>query len=258
MVIQELSMPPTFQPQFLPETDAAELEPFRVSGPVAIKALLRDLIVRRALIALYARNRFEEFVVTQLVRFDDRNIELDFVTDQNRQNAMLSGAGGIVIGFLDTIKVQFEVDELRIVDSAHGPVLRCSMPDEVFRIQRRDAFRVRPLASEPVTCQVRDHVGGETGYRVIDFSVTGFSLSVAPGETLPEEGASLRHCRIEIGRRIAIPCDVVVRHVSTGLLSENGAHRVGCEFQHLSSEAERSLQLAVMDIEKRSRAAPVR
>ena len=72
MVIQELSMPPTFQPQFLPETDAAELEPFRVSGPVAIKALLRDLIVRRALIALYARNRFEEFVVTQLVRFGCR------------------------------------------------------------------------------------------------------------------------------------------------------------------------------------------
>lgn len=250
-------MPQTLQPQFLPETDPIELSPYRVAGPVAIKSVMKDLIVRRALIALYARRNFDEFVVTQLVRFDDRHLDLDFVTDEARRTAILSGAGAVVIGFLDTIKVQFEVGDLRVVDSADGPVLRAAMPQEVFRIQRRDAFRVRPLASEPVVCQVRDGQGGETGYRVIDFSATGLSLSVTPGESLPEEGTVLRHCRIEVGQRIAIPCDVLVRHVSAGLLSESGAHRVGCEFQHLSSEAERSLQLAVMDIEKRSRQQPV-
>ena len=246
-------MAPTLQPQFLPETDPYILDPFRVQGPVAIKSLLRDLIAKRALIALYSLRNFDDFVVTQVVRFDDLSLDLDFVTDEARRAAILGSGGAFVIGFLETIKIQFTVASLQAMDSPDGPVLRCPLPHEVFRIQRRDAYRVRPLANEPVACYVRDGAGGETGHRVIDFSAGGLALAMTPGTALPPLAQGMPHCRVEVGQRIAIPCDLIVRHVSESLLLEGGAHRVGCEYQHLSSEAARSLQLVVMDIEKRTR-----
>src|SRR5450432_3705861 len=95
----------TLQPQFLPETDVEALAPFRVEGPVAIKSLLRDLISKKALIALYSLRNFDDFIVTQVVRFDDHGLELDFVTDEARRAAILGGGGAIVIGFLETIKI---------------------------------------------------------------------------------------------------------------------------------------------------------
>ena len=174
--------------------------------------------------------------------------------DESRRAAILGGREVWVIGFLETIKVQFRAGSLSVVDTPKGPVLRCSLPHTVYRIQRRDAYRVRPLVAEPIICFVRDGRGGESGYRVIDFSVTGVAYAMPPGAALPPADTVLRHCRLEVGQRIAIPCDLVVRHVSEGLLSEGGAHRIGCEFEHLASEPARSLQLTVMDIEKRGRA----
>jgi flagellar brake protein len=243
----------TLQPQFLPETDVEALAPFRVEGPVAIKSLLRDLISKKALIALYSLRNFDDFIVTQVVRFDDHGLELDFVTDEARRAAILGGGGAIVIGFLETIKIQFTVQSIQLFRSHDGPVLRCPLPANVYRIQRRDSYRVRPLQGEPVVCFVRDGAGGESGFRVIDFSAGGLALAVPSGSALPAAGQTLRHCRIEVGKRIAIPCELIVRHVSEGLWSEDGAHRIGCEYDRPTSEAARSLQLVVMDIEKRSR-----
>ena len=246
-------MAPTLQPQFLPETDVGELSQYRVSGTSPIHGLLKELIAQRALIALYAHGNFDDFVVTQVTRIDERSIDFAFVTDDARRSAILASDGVIVIGFLESIKVQFSTSTLSIVDSPSGSVLRCSIPFEMFRIQRRDAYRVRPLASEPVTCHIRDGNGGEVVYQVLDFSVTGLTLLCAPDVESPHEGQSFAHSRLEIGLRIAIPCEVVVRHVGKRLDGDRGGHRLGCEFRYLSSEAARSLQLAVMDVEKRSR-----
>ena len=38
-----------------------------------------------------------------------------------------------------------------------------------------------------------------------------------------------------------------------GFNSENGAHRIGCEFHRLGSDAARALQIAVIDLERKYR-----
>lgn len=240
------------QPQFLPETDLEAIAEFRLDGPVAIRALLRELIAKRALIALYASQDHHEFVVTQILDVGERHLDLDFITDDARRQAVLSGGGAIVIGFLDQIKIQFRVDAPAAVRVAGAPALRCPLPGVVYRIQRRDAYRVRPLRSEPALCYVRDGSGGEVALRVIDFSAGGLALALPPGSRLPAAGETWAHCRIEVGDRPPIPCNLVVRHVSETLLAEGGAHRAGCEYQHMAPETARALQMLVMNIEKRT------
>lgn len=244
--------------QFVPETDVERLAPYRVVGATGIRSLLKDLVARRSLVALYPPRSYDASAITQVVRFDDEVVDLDLVSDQRLREAVLAGGAGVVVGVVDTIKIQFDVSRPKVVDAPGGAVLRCALPSVAFRIQRRDAFRVRPLMKEPAYCRLVDPEGGESVLPVIDFSIAGLALSFAPGARAPERGDVLRDCRFEIGRQVAIRCDMVVRNVIEDTTSDHAPRRVGCEFQRLSVEAERTLQRAVMDIEQRTRALAAR
>ena len=233
-----------------PETDLEFLRPFRVDGALAVRALLRELITRRALIAIYSDSERDDFVISQILTVDDHQIDLDFVTDESRRGI---GQGRvIVIGLLETVKVQFVLDPVQHVSHPGGVLLRAPLPDHVFRIQRRESFRVRPRVHDQLTVALR-RPDGERIERIIDLSVGGLSYAIAAGAALPTAGDVHRFSRIEAPDRPPIPCELVVRHVSAGLRSENGAHRIGCEYHRLDSEAARALQIAVVDLERRYR-----
>jgi c-di-GMP-binding flagellar brake protein YcgR len=123
------------------------------------------------------------------------------------------------------------------------------------RIQRREGFRVEPLASEPVSCVVRNAVNEELHLPVLDFSAVGVAVLWPPQALdLLKEGISWPHCRIEFGLRIALPCELVPKQISEPLKAFGGAVRVGLAYLHLPLETERMLQIAVMDIERKQRA----
>ncbi|MFT4099673.1 MAG: flagellar brake protein [Burkholderiaceae bacterium] len=244
--------------QLIPETDERFLAPYRIDGAVPIKALLRELIAKRAFIAIYSGDDLEDFVISQIVAYDDQVVELDFVTDEARQQSVGAAGQVIVIGLLETVKVQFALDGTQLVHGASGPLIRASLPACVYRIQRRDAFRVRPRTADSFSVVVRQPQGGERAYRIIDFSATGLAFAIPPGEALPREGSVHPFSRVESPGMAPIPCELIIRHVSAGLRSENGAHRIGCEFHRMDSEASRALQMVVIDLERRYRHDRVR
>ncbi len=244
------------QSQFLPEPDDAAIREFRIEGPVAIRGLMRELQRKKALVALYAADDHDEFFVTQLIDCDDRWLDFDFVTDAARRARLLRAPGAVVVAFLDQIKVQFDVDSIVEVQSGGEPAVRCPMPRLVYRIQRRDAFRVRPLGSDAALVHVGVAAGKEQAFRLLDFSVTGLALALPPKATVPEIGTRWERCRLEFAGRPPIPCALVVKHVSAGLQAEGGARRIGCKFSGLSPDIARAVQLAVLDAE--TRAARVR
>lgn len=242
------------QPQFLPETNAEVLSRYVVEGPLAMKAVLEDLLRERALITLYSAANPEEFVVSQILRADAQGIRLDFTTDESRRNALM-GAGIVVVAFLDRIKIQFECRHPQVSQHEGLSVLVCQMPDRMHRIQRRDAFRVRPPVRRPVECVVRPtQGGGERTYRVLDVSASGVALMASADTPTPGSGEIWRHCRLEIPGYAPIPCDLEVRFVSEGLLGEAAGSRVGCEFHRPTPETQRAIQIYVMDVERISRA----
>lgn len=240
------------QPQFWPETSAEVLSRYLVEGPLAMKAVLDDLLRERALITLHSAANPDEFVVSQLLRADGNSIRLDFITDESRRNALLA-AGVVVVAFLDRIKIQFECHRPQLSEHDGLSVLVCQMPPRMYRIQRRDAFRVRPPVRRPVECVVRPMQGVERTYRVLDVSASGVALMSGPDCEAPRGGEIWRHCRLEISGYAPIPCDLEVRFVSEGLLGEAAGSRVGCEFHHPTPETQRAIQIYVMDVERTSR-----
>ena len=60
-----------------------------------------------------------------------------------------------VVGYLDSVKLQFDVHDLVLVHGNKASVLTCPAPREMFRFQRRNAFRVRPLMRSAPTARLR-------------------------------------------------------------------------------------------------------
>lgn len=239
------------QNQLLPETDADTLERFAVDGRLEIRAVLDELVHGHALIALYSARDHQEFVVSQLHGVDDNALRFEFTTDAMRRDAILAAGRVTVVGFLDRIKVQFDADAPRIAQRGDATELLCAPPARVHRIQRRDAFRVRPPVERPAECVLRGSGRGEEVYRVLDVSAGGVGLSIPPGEPVPPIGEIWRHCRLEMPGYAPIPCDLELRFVGESLLGEAAAVRLGCEFHRPTPETLRAVQLYVMDVERK-------
>ncbi len=242
----------TLQTQFLPETDVAGLGSFRVDGALAIRSVLRELIRKRALVVLYDVRDPARFVASQVIEVGDRDLQLEFVTDDRRRQSILDAGAAIVVAFLEQIKIQFEARGLRASGTADALSVTCAIPDVLYRIQRRDAYRVRPLATDEAMVHVQDGRGGEHPYRMIDMSASGVAFAWPADEPPPELGTPLPRCRIGFAERPPLPVALVIRQVSEGLAAEGGMRRIGCEYGALPPEIARAVQMTVLDFETRA------
>ncbi len=236
--------------QFLPETDPLVLSRFAVDGPLAIKGVLGDLVRERALITLYAPNDPDEFVVSRLIDWDDRALRFDFNTGADRAASLLAVGRMVVVAFLDQVKIQFDVHGPKLLADHSPAVVSCAFPARIHRIQRRDAFRVRPPVQRVVECVVRTVDGQPRIHTVLDISATGLSIALPAGVELPVVGEIWPHCRLEIPGYPALPTDLKVRAASPGELATGANARIGCEFHRPSPEVQRAIQIYVMDVER--------
>jgi flagellar brake protein len=205
-------------------------------------------------VVLFPVDSTDLFVVSKVNAVNAHQIRFDFKTDQARRDTMVQTASWVAVAFLDTVKVQFTIDA-PIVSQAPSDSWEASaaLPARLFRIQRREAFRVRPLDHDAVHCVLRLGANEEVRMRVLDFSAGGLSLRWPRAMALPAQGTTFAHSRIEFGQAIAIPAELVSRQASEAIEALEGAYRLGFSYQNISAEAQRALQMAVMDIERKAR-----
>ncbi len=236
--------------QFHPESDPAVLDRFAVEGALAVHGLFGDLVREKAMVALYPATDPDDFVVSRLLDWDERNLRFDFDIDPVRVAALMQAGRLSVVAFLDQVKVQFDADALRLLPNCEPAVLCCAFPRRVFRIQRRDAYRVRPPMQRSVECVARTVDGQQRFHTVTDISASGLSLLIPPGIDPPAIGEVWQHCRLETPGYPALPIDLAVRFVGEGALASGTPSRIGCEFHRPPPEVQRAIQIYVMDVER--------
>lgn len=234
-----------------PDTPEALDSQFRIEGEFAVRAVLRELMARHALVSLYPEGRADDALVTTIVHVDADGFELD-ASGQPQGAAALRNAQLVVgVALPDNIKTQFALRGLHVVHETPAVVtLRSLIPSELHRMQRRDAFRVSPPPDDAARCVRPLGDGSELACELLDLSAGGLSIRLPAGLAAPAFGEIWRHCRIEAGDR-AIPCELVVRRALDDA-QVPGAHRVAFAFHAPPSEVLRRIQLYVIDIEKRA------
>ncbi len=247
-----------------PDAPGALSPKYRIEGAFAVRAALRELMVRRSLVTLYPEGRVEDALVTRIVHVAPQGVELDASGQPQSAAALREADYAIGVAFPEGVKTQFRLERLSLSDepvhavdadassAALVTMLRAPVPLDLYRIQRRESFRVRPPVDDDAHCVQRIGIGRELRHRLIDLSAGGLSLRLTADEIPPAAGRIWRHSRIETATSVVIPCELVARGVYEDPTLE-GDRRVAFAFHAMPSEALRRVQMYVIDIEKRLR-----
>ncbi|MFL6696881.1 MAG: flagellar brake protein [Vitreoscilla sp.] len=230
------------------------LAEFRVTTPGEIRALLKQLMDEVVPLNLSASDG--SAYTTTLWTVDPAAGRISFTSDM-----MAPGVHDIVeadvcvaVAYLDRVKVQFDVTDLVVVQGHKASVLQARLPQEVFRFQRRNTFRVRTIERTSPTASFR-HPGipdMSLALRVLDVSIGGCAL-LQPANVPPlQPGVMIKGVRLSLDADTRIDAGLMLHHVtSTG--AESGSVRLGCEIVGMGPTAQRALQVYIDQTQKRRR-----
>ena len=236
--------------ELAPEPNALALEPFLVDGHSA-RSLLQRMASSQAAAALTLGERRSAPRVSCTVL----GVEAARVALWCRREPDTDGEA-FVVGLLDRYKIQFPARRLRLADAgalrlaappAEGVVLQCEFPDRLWRINRRETFRV--AASPRLGVDVV--IGGERpqNYRLVDLGLGGMAFEVPAGDERPlAVGDRLEPCWLTGEEMVSHPFALVVRSVVAGS-GDRPRRRVGASLAAEDALVTRDLQLAMYRLE---------
>ncbi len=227
---------------------------FRVSSPREIQTLLKQLLDGAILLNLNASDG--RVYTTAIWTLDSSRGTIGFNADPRDPalQALLECGEGTAVGYLDAVKLQFDLHDLVLVHGNRASVLSCPAPREMYRFQRRGAFRVRPLIRASPTARLfhPDMPDIELALRVIDVSIGGCALFL-PDETPSMSAGVLVHdVRFELDADTRFETAMRLQHV-TSIDAEARGVRLGFEFKRIGGDATRTLQRFIDLTQKRGK-----
>ncbi len=230
------------------------LDEFRVSAPHEIATLLRRLY--DGCVQLNLNGPAGCVVPATVWTTDAGHDSIGFNVDPHdpRLNALLEGGEIVVVGYLDSVKIQFEMSRPVLVHGNRASVLSGSYPRELFRFQRRNAYRVRPLMRSVPVARLRHTDIAEMllTLRVLDLSIGGCAL-LLPHDVPPMQvGGVMNQVLIELDADTQFRVDLRLQHI-TSLSTDAAGVRLGCEFVRADAAALRTLQRYIDQTQKRGK-----
>lgn len=227
---------------------------FRVSNQHEVLALMRELNDTSTSIQISSPDGVGLETVMWSVDSTTGRISLRADANDLRLQALIAGDEATAVAYLDAVKLQFELEDLVLVRSASSCALQARLPTTVYRLQRRESYRVRtPERGSPKALLRHPSLPDmPLALRVLDLSIGGCSL-LLPGDVPPlEAGSTLHGVRLELDPVTRLPATLQLQHVSS-IHSQSQGLRLGCELLDMSPEAERTLQRYIDQTQKRRR-----
>lgn len=227
---------------------------FRVEHPREQLDLLRQLRDGGHPVGLNAPGGLN--LSTQLWALDEHRQRLNFRIDNGapQWQAMVQADEVVAVAYLDSIKLQFDLHDLMLVHGAQTSTLQAAWPAELYRLQRRRAYRVRPPERARPQAELRHPSLPDMllRLRVVDVSIGGCALLVPHDVPALQPGTRVAGVRLALDLDTRFDAGLVLQHVSDILPGQQGV-RIGCEWLDLPGPAQRSLQRYIDQTQKRRR-----
>lgn len=235
-----------------------QLDDYRITSQVEIQALLKKLLDSNTLVTLSGPQGATHTTMLWAVDTSRGIVCFSAEADDPNLESLLESDEVVAVAYLDSIKVQFDVEGLVHVHGGHHSALNAQYPTEMFRFQRRDAFRVKPFSSHSPQAQMR-HPGMPDmvlNLRILDVSLGGMALFLPDTIPMLDAGSKIGRCIIDLDGDTRIEAGVKIHHV-TVLHPEFHGARLGCEFFGLDGGTMRTLQHYINQTQKRRSALSV-
>ncbi|HRP28129.1 MAG TPA: flagellar brake protein [Burkholderiaceae bacterium] len=231
------------------------LDSFRLATPTEIASALRRLQDDSVLVNLNGPQG--SVYTTSLWTSDPGRDTLAFAADASdpQLQAVLEGGEAVAVAYLDKVRIQFDVGRLVLVRGARSCALTGSYPRELFRVQRRESFRVRPLLRDAPLARLAHPMIPDMALalRILDLSVGGCALLLPQDVPMLAPGILVNRVQLELDATTRLETGLRLHHV-TSIHSESSGVRLGCEIVRLGQDAERTLQRYIDRTQKRRRA----
>ena len=229
---------------------------FRVTRLHECLALLRQL--RDGAVPINLNGPDGSMLSTTLWSVDTNAERLSFTASNGlpAQERLVEADEAIAVAYMDSVKLQFDIQGIVLVRGAEASTLQCALPATVYRFQRRNAFRVRPAERQAPTAHFRHPAMPDMALalRVLDLSIGGCALWCPQDVPLLQAGTQLAEIMVALDAETRFVVGLSLQHVtSVGRGDGGGGVRLGCEWQHLSGNAERVLQRWITQTQKRRR-----
>lgn len=229
------------------------LAEFRVGSPAEILALLKQLADGNVTLSL--STPAGAAATATVWALDPQRGLLCLSADAHdvQLQSLLECDEVVAVGYLDSVKLQFDLHDIVLVHGHNGSALNVRFPREVYRFQRRESFRVRPLLNTRPVATLRHPAlpDMQLELRVIDVSIGGIALFMPEDVPAIEPGVRVEQATVELDGDTRLAVGLMVHHV-TLLHHESKGVRLGCEMLRLGGEGERLLQRYI-DLTQRRR-----
>jgi c-di-GMP-binding flagellar brake protein YcgR len=235
------------------ETGPADYHQYAVASRLEINQILQALTRHAALIT--ATIAGEDFFLTSIIKIDDNAGYLilegertgrDVGRIMNRQRLLCNTT-------LDKIKIQFVCEGLEIVDCDGRDAFKTPLPQDLRRLQRREAYRISTPITTPVKCTIlvpRGDTHAAVELRLIDISCGGISVLLPPELFTPELGTHY-DCTIHLPGTAALRTRVQARNAfMINLTGGKVAQRSGFAFVDLRESMLATVQRYIMALER--------
>lgn len=243
------------QPAPLPAEGSRDAwQEFRVAHPGEVLAYLRQL--RDGSVPVQLSSPDAHALSVSLWTIDERAGHLSFSVDADRPQlpSMIESDELVAVAYLDSVKLQFDLDQPLIVHGRNAAALQTAFPTEMYRFQRRSYYRVRTLERHSPTAHLRHPAMPDMllPLRVLDVSSGGCALFVPYDVPELAPGTEIGAVRVELDAETRFDAGLRLQHV-TSIQPETRGVRLGCEWRQLSPSAERALQRYIDHTQKRRR-----
>lgn len=239
-------------------TPPSALDDYRITSTIEIFDLLRQIEASRSLVTLSSPEGHSYTTLIWQIEPDRGLLGFSGESHHAGLSALLESGEVTAVAYLDSIKVQFDLDGLVLVHGDQHNILNARYPRELYRFQRRTSFRVKPPASAMPTAHFPhpQHPKTTLALRVLDVSLGGMALFLPEDIPAIADGTRISMCSLRLDDDTWLDVSFIMRH-ATPVHPETHGSRLGCEFVNLH-QAERDLQMYINQTQKRQLALAAR
>lgn len=230
-----------------------------VRNRTEIAQVLRGVMHGRELVTVYF-GADNQFMLTTLLDIDPVRDRLCFDLGPDATlNQQLARAGQATLASVqDHVRIQFDTSRITLVRGDHQEWFETNFPAALFKLQRREYYRLVAPAANPLRCLVPATQEAPLETRIIDISLGGVGIISYGADSGLRAGDVYPGCRIQIPDSGLIVAGLQIRSIFEVTL-KNGLQtfRAGCQFTDITTQQQAVIQRYILQVERERRARGV-
>lgn len=226
---------------------------YRITSAREIEFILQSIVKSGSRIALYY-SEANDFILSRMMGVDASGLWLEPRPVADENNGVLNSHKLVFVSSHAQIKVQFVADRAVAATYRNKPALFLTLPKSIYRLQRREYYRLITPVSNPLQCVIPiEQSIARQGHKVTIMDISGGGVGLTCTEENNElvPGRIYQNCRIDLHDIGEFVGTIEVKNLAV-LTTASGEtiHRAGCEFKNLDGTSTIMLQRYVTAMQR--------